>query len=106
MEVKTLTPEEVEQMIAGKRTSEPRRLENGIILVVYEQLFNSLLTLSSLNWPHCYDNCWEYETYEQAIQIMNTWDGTGEPSGWIRHPPTHRFRPNGDPAKEFLQNEI
>ena len=34
---------------------------------------------------------------------MQVWDGTGEPSGWCRHPATGRRRPGGDPATEFVR---
>lgn len=35
---------------------------------------------------------------------MLSWEpkaGT-EPSGWFRHPPTGRRRPDGDPSKEYI----
>lgn len=31
-----------------------------------------------------------------------TWDGTGDPDGWIRHLGTGRRRPGGDPSKEYV----
>jgi len=32
---------------------------------------------------------------------MNNWNGIGEPAGWKRHAFTHRYRTDGDPAKEY-----
>lgn len=32
---------------------------------------------------------------------MHNWNGIGEPAAWMRHPATGRYRPDGDPAKEY-----
>jgi hypothetical protein len=38
-----------------------------------------------------------------AVLAAHEWDGTGEPVGWMRHPQTGRRRPDGDPAREYIQ---
>lgn len=37
-----------------------------------------------------YGDRWCYKTYTQAREALEAWDGTGEPDGWHRHPPTGR----------------
>ena len=37
-----------------------------------------------------------------AVATLETWDGVGEPTGWMRHPTTGRRRPDGDPSKEYV----
>jgi hypothetical protein len=35
-----------------------------------------------------------------------TWDGNGEPPVWDRHPATNRYRPDGDPAREYRKEDV
>ena len=47
---------------------------------------------------------WCYETLEGAVIAFASWDGTGEPDGWVRAIRIgyrHRRRPNGDASKEY-----
>lgn len=37
-----------------------------------------------------------------AALAFIAWDGSGEPSGWVRHQPSDRRRPDGDPSKEYV----
>lgn len=46
---------------------------------------------------------WCFHSYDAAKKALDAWDGTGEPSGWHRHPVTGRRRPEGDPAKEYVE---
>lgn len=50
-----------------------------------------------------YDDVWQYQSIAHALEALLEWDGTGEPTGWHRHPATGRRRPGGDPAKEFVR---
>jgi hypothetical protein len=50
-----------------------------------------------------YDNVWQYQSTEAAIDALSAWDGTAEPQGWYRHYNTNRRRPGGDPAKEYIR---
>lgn len=78
-----------------------RLLPDGRELVVYPQLFTSRLIVGmpDAQW---YDDCWCYHRPEDAIAAMNEWDGKGEPTGWHRHPPSGRRRPEGDAAAEYV----
>jgi hypothetical protein len=42
---------------------------------------------------------WCYADLSTAVQAAQSWDGVGEPAQWLRHPPSGRRRPNGDPAR-------
>lgn len=37
-----------------------------------------------------YDDRWCYHTYDDAYTALRAWDGTGEPTGWHRHPASGR----------------
>jgi hypothetical protein len=50
-----------------------------------------------------YDDTWYYENIPLALEYGIRWDGTGEPTGWFRHPRSGRRRTDGDPAKEYFQ---
>lgn len=86
--------------------SDTRILPNGDRLDVLPMLGGKgrlTLTLASTPMPeYQYDNCWCYERADRALEEHATWDGTGDPTGWIRNPPTGRRRPNGDPAGEYV----
>lgn len=52
-----------------------------------------------------YDESWDYASPLRAIYALVEWVGTphaSEPEGWERHKPSHRRRPNGDPAHEYV----
>jgi hypothetical protein len=50
---------------------------------------------------------WQFETVGSALQVLRSWDPDKdkEPPGWVKHPGTGRYRPGGDPAKEYVQGE-
>lgn len=50
-----------------------------------------------------YDDTWQYDRLDWAWDAFASWDGTGEPERWFRHPLTGRRRPGGDPAAEFVR---
>lgn len=49
-----------------------------------------------------HDDTWVYtgELAPRAWRAALTWNGSGEPEGWYRHPASGRRRQGGDPAKE------
>ena len=51
-----------------------------------------------------YDEGWEYGTLDGAIEAMDLWDPETEeePAGWVRHVPSMRRRPGGDPKREYV----
>lgn len=50
---------------------------------------------------------WDYLSVPAAIDGMMNWDPAkeNEPTGWNRHHSTHRYRPEGDPTKEYIKTE-
>lgn len=57
--------------------------------------------LSGLN--NCgHEDRWCFHDYEKAKTAYDSWDGSGEPTGWHRHPDSGRRRDNGDPATEYI----
>jgi hypothetical protein len=52
-----------------------------------------------------YERRWCYESYADALRALAEWttrDGEDEPGGWHRDPTTGRRRPDGDPAREYV----
>jgi tetratricopeptide (TPR) repeat protein len=52
------------------------------------------------------DSGFEYDSLASALRSADAWrEGgfVGEPQGWYRHLSTGRRRPDGDPAKEYVQ---
>lgn len=42
-----------------------------------------------------------YKSPEEAFAASDSWDGTGDPNGWVKNLQTGRYRKDGDPAKEY-----
>ncbi len=81
-----------------------RTLPDGRVLDVTPLLFGfAQLGISRDARVDWYQDVWHYDTPEKAIDAARRWTGEGEPSGWMRHPPTGRRRPGGDPAKEYVR---
>lgn len=43
-------------------------------------------------YPYGYEDRWCYKNTPDALAALNAWDGTGEPTGWHRHPGSGRRR--------------
>lgn len=82
-----------------------RVLEDGRAIDLWPQLFNWKLTISASLEDGGWIDAWEYPTLASAVQAYAEWTPLTEPepSGWYRNPPTGRRRPDGDPAKEYVQ---
>jgi hypothetical protein len=83
-----------------------RTLPDGRQVGVVPMLFiwAVIVTTGDLTNPlDGYDDRWCYRGLASAIEAAWQWDGTGEPTGWIRHPISGRRRDNGDPATEYVQ---
>lgn len=48
------------------------------------------------------DDIYSYERVDIAIMALHDWEDKDELTGWIRHQPSNRRRPDGDPAKEYI----
>lgn len=80
-----------------------RVFEDGRKLDLCRMLFNWRLCLGHTKTPWYNDDEWCYANEATGIVAFLSWDLEGEPQGWIKHPDTGRYRPDGDPAREFNQ---
>ncbi len=85
-----------------------RMLPDGRQLWLYPMLFTHRLAIGQAGASN-YDDFWCYETREAGMRAFEEWapldPATPEPTGWIKHKRTGRFRPGGDPALEHLEGE-
>lgn len=79
-------------------------LPDGREWVVYREMFQARMLIGrpELGWG---DDAYDFPTVAAAIAAGEAWDGTGDPSGWHRHPSTGRRRPGGDPELEFIRDD-
>lgn len=64
--------------------------ESGVIAVA--NLTSTSAVLTGLSATGYYEDRWCYASYDKAKAAIDSWDGTGEPNGWIRHPLSRRTR--------------
>lgn len=87
----------------------PRIFADGRTAWAVPVLFGGRITLSMHPLSLGLDDYWCYnslgsvaESRAAAVRALEAWDGTGEPTGWMKHPATGRFRDGGDPLQEYL----
>jgi hypothetical protein len=83
-----------------------RLLVDGTELVVYRMYGEAMdlaLTLPGNNFG--VDERWTYAPghFLAAVAGMILWEPNFEPTGWIRHRPSDRRRPDGDPSREYIR---
>lgn len=76
-----------------------KMFESGIDACIMPLLYTHAI-ISELN-AFGYGDRWCYKDYQAAKTALDAWDGTGEPDGWHRHPPTGRRRENGVETVNF-----
>lgn len=76
----------------------------GYYAVVQPKAFTHAIILGRIGDRLGYDTHWCYATRTDAVAALDRWNGTGEPTGWMRHPDTGR-RVSRDPNErdEFGQ---
>lgn len=45
-----------------------------------------------------------YDSIGAALIAFRQWDGHGEPDGWVKDALRQRYRPGGDPEKEYVRH--
>ena len=80
-----------------------KRLGDGRTIYVWAMTFGKGRLSVGATGALTVDDGWCYDTLEGAVRAAIEWDGTGEPTGWMRHLGTGRRRPGGDPSKEYQQ---
>lgn len=74
---------------------------DGIYAAIKPLLFHWTLIVGQVGDRQGFEDRWCYESRAKAEAGLRAWDGSGEPTGWHRHPKTSRRRVNGDPATEY-----
>jgi hypothetical protein len=68
--------------------------EHGVV-ALYQYMYTWAI-LTGITWDGYVDR-WCYHDFERAKTAFDAWDGTGEPTGWHRHPATgRRINDNGE----------
>lgn len=80
-----------------------RKLDETRYVAVIPFLFTWGVTVGQLSDGYTYDDRWCYHDVTLAVAAASVWDGTGEPTGWHRHPISGRRRPEGDVAGEYVR---
>lgn len=95
-----------DQWIASKWVGRDARHRRPRFITVGRRLWGAGAITScedELTAHAAFDEEWMFKTVEQAVEAFHKWDGDGEPEGWIRHTPSNRRRPDGDPSKETVR---
>jgi hypothetical protein len=79
-----------------------RDLGDGRYAAIMPLMFTHAIITGRIGDKNMYEDRWCYAGYEKAAAALKTWDGTGEPDGWHRHPNTGRRREEGDPELEEI----
>lgn len=104
-----------DELARAQRVAETARGMNSCVL--YARVLDGGLILHLLQWrahglqlsvgpgDGTYDDTWIYDVgqADAAWRAALGWDGYDEPEGWYRHVQSGRRRPDGDPAREFVQ---
>jgi hypothetical protein len=53
-------------------------------------IFTTRLVVGEIGNEGWYLDGWCYDSFEDAYDALFAWDGTGEPTGWHRHPSSGR----------------
>jgi hypothetical protein len=53
-------------------------------------MFTTAVIVGRIGEILSYDDRWCYHDEQSAIEALEAWDGTNEPTGWHRHPATGR----------------
>ena len=82
-----------------------RPLISGKYIAVLPRLYNVIVLIGDQDDHMGYDTHWCYEDVAHAVVAAKAWDPAKdkEPCGWFRHAASGRRRPDGDPAKEYVQ---
>src|SRR5206468_4243847 len=77
-----------------------RALRGHRYVAILPMIYTHRLVVGKIGDEYGHDDGWCYSSYEKALDALNKWDGTGEPTGWHRHPGTGRRRIEGDAESE------
>lgn len=80
-----------------------RTLPDGRLLALQPLLFGDF-RLHVIASPQASrsQSVYDFADAGAAAVALGLWDGRGDPEGWVRHKPSNRRRPDGDPAREHV----
>ena len=81
---------------------EKKVLPDGRVLFLFPTLTNVRLGISPNDHEPFFDEFYCYHNTASAFKAIKEWDGKGDPEDWVRHVPSNRRRPNGDPEEEYV----
>lgn len=76
--------------------------EDGRVAYLHRTIFNLRISISPDEQAQTFDEFYCFHDFSAASKAMEEWDGKGDPDGWVRHVPTNRRRPDGDPRDEYI----
>lgn len=91
----TVSKERITQIAEMNGYRDIRELGDHGIVAIMPLAFTHAIITECNEWG--YGDRWCYKTYQDAKNALESWDGTGEPTGWHRHPDTgRRYDENGN----------
>lgn len=82
-----------------------RELDDGRAIGVMPATFDRAVLGIGRADAQAFDDVWDYPSVPRAIAVAIDWDPPREPEpdGWDRHASTNRYRPDGDPRREYTK---
>jgi hypothetical protein len=86
----------------GKGYEDTKLLPDGRAAGLSRLLFGGRICVGGPDDDAGYSEAYDYGDLEIARRAFDGWTGGTEPTGWIRHIPSYRRRPTGDPGQEYV----
>lgn len=67
-----------------------KKMNENSYVAISNMIYTAAIIVGHMGDMVSYYNRWCYHTYDSAKKALDAWDGTGEPSGWHRHPASGR----------------
>lgn len=75
----------------------PKPIGRGRYAAIHTMMFTHAIIIGKIGDYTCTEDRFCYKDYDSAKAALDAWDGSDEPTGWHRNPPTGRRRnPTGD----------
>jgi hypothetical protein len=68
----------------------PKPLPGGRYAAIYPKAYTHAIVTARIGDHYGIDTSWCYSARAEAKAALDAWDGSGEPTGWIRHPDSGR----------------
>ncbi len=89
----------------GQGYDATKLLADGRACGLMRLIFGGRICLGKADDAVGYEEAYDYETYEDAEASFWEWDSScfAEPTLWVRHAPSYRRRPGGNPDREYVE---